>query len=96
MAAETFFINVLRMISIYLKIVVGAVGTFTIGILRIVFICTIESKIGSETAQLFHNYREELYFVDWIIIHLIILLLLSVKLGDTSRNWMKTAPKMYP
>lgn len=76
-AAETFVVNVLRMVPIYIIVVVGAVGTFIVNILRIVSICTIGAKIGSEAAQLFHSYYGELYFIAWIIIYLIILLLLS-------------------
>lgn len=76
-AAETFFVNFLRMIPIYVIVVIGAVGTLIANILRIVYISTIGSKIGSEAAQLFHSYYGELYFIAWILIYLTTLLLLS-------------------
>lgn len=77
--AETFFVNFLRMIPLYAIVVIGAVGTFIANILRIVSICTIGSKAGSEAAQLFHSYHGELYFITWVIIYVIALLLLSHK-----------------
>jgi len=80
MATETLFIDVLRQVPLCLMLVIGAVGTFIANVLRIVTICTIGSKIGSDAAQLFHNYYGELYFIAWIIIYLIILLLLERKI----------------
>jgi len=75
--AESSFINIIRTIPIFLITVIGAVGIFTMNVFRIVTISVIGSKIGSESAHLFHNYRGELYFVVWVIIYLIILLTLN-------------------
>lgn len=77
MAAERLVVNVLRMVPIYVIVVIGAVGTFIVNVLRIVSICTIGSEIGSEAGQRFHSYYGELYFIAWITIYLMILLLLS-------------------
>ena len=88
MTAETFFINLLKMISLYLIITIGATGTFIANVLRIAHISSIGSKIGSEaTNELFHNYYGELYFTSWTIIYLMILLLLSRKIKqDPAKN----------
>ena len=92
-AAKTLFVNVLRMVPIYIIVVIGAVGTFIVNVLRIVSISIIGSKIGRDAGQLFHSNYGQLYFIVWITIYLLILLLLSRRIqprlliqGQASRS----------
>jgi len=52
-------------------VIIGAVGTFFVNVLRIASICLIGlySPPGSGTAELFHTYFGELYFIAWILIY---------------------------
>ena len=88
MYAEIFFINFLRMMPLYAIITIGAAGTFIANVLRIVYISTIGSKIGTEqTTELFHGYYGELCFMSWTITYLLILFLLTRKIGqDSAKN----------
>ena len=52
------------------SLVVGAVGTFFVNILRIVSIVDITITQGDISGQYFHNYLGELYFLFWIVIYL--------------------------
>lgn len=64
-------------ISITRKIIyitVGAIGTFIINVLRIVSYCIIGVKTGQQTAEMFHKYYGELYFIAWIIAYVLIII----------------------
>jgi len=50
-------------------IVIGAIGTFLINVLRVVSYCIIGVNSGQSAAQIFHSYYGELYFIAWIIIY---------------------------
>ncbi len=52
-------------------VIVGAVGTFMVNILRIVSIGIIGGNTGPEASRLFHEYYGELFFVVWIVVYLI-------------------------
>lgn len=52
------------------SLVIGAVGTFFVNILRIVSIIDITITQGDVSGQFFHNYLGELYFLSWIVIYL--------------------------
>jgi thaumarchaeosortase len=52
--------------TIYMLI--GAVGTFFVNVLRIASICIIGLNTGAQAADLFHTYFGEFYFITWIII----------------------------
>ena len=54
--------------------VVGAVGTFFVNILRIVTILKIGADIGTRTADMFHSYYGEMFFIVWIIAYPIIII----------------------
>lgn len=72
-AAETFFVDVLRRVPIFTVIVVGAVGTFVVNVLRIVTIFIIGVYAGSEAALMFHSYYGELYFIAWVMLYLFVI-----------------------
>jgi thaumarchaeosortase len=52
-------------------VIVGAVGTFMVNILRIVSIGIIGGNTGPEASRLFHEYYGELFFVFWIVVYLV-------------------------
>jgi exosortase/archaeosortase family protein len=52
------------------SLVIGAVGTFFVNILRIVSIVDISITQGDAFGQYFHNYLGELFFLFWIVIYL--------------------------
>lgn len=52
-------------------VVIGAVGTFMVNILRIVSIGIIGANTGLEASRLFHKYYGELFFVFWIAVYLV-------------------------
>lgn len=88
-AAETFFVDVIRRIPLFTVIVVGAVGTFIVNVLRIVSICIIGVNAGPEAAQMFHSYYGELYFIVWIIVYLLVIVFgpkMLMKLMNMRRN----------
>lgn len=55
--------------------IIGAIGTYTVNILRIVSIYIIAINQGNSAAQVFHDYYGELYSITWIIAYLIIIIL---------------------
>jgi len=55
--------------------IIGAIGTYTVNILRIVSIYIIAINQGNSAAQVFHDYYGELYSITWIIVYLIIIIL---------------------
>lgn len=72
-SAGTFFVDILRMVPIYVIVAVGAVGTFFVNVLRIVTIAVIGLNTGAEVARLFHDYYGELYFIAWIMLYLFVI-----------------------
>jgi len=52
-------------------VVVGAMGTFMVNILRIVSIGIIGVNTGPEALRLFHRYYGELFFVVWTVVYLV-------------------------
>jgi len=60
-------ISLLRKAVIF---VIGAVGTFMANILRIVTICIIGLRVGSDAAQHFHDYYGEFFFITWMVVYL--------------------------
>ncbi len=57
--------------------VVGAVGTFTVNVLRIVTYFVLLMSQGKESALVFHNIYGEYYFFTWILLY--ILLIVSIQ-----------------
>lgn len=55
-------------------VVIGAIGTFIVNILRIVSICLIGVQKGAEALRIFHEYYGELFFIVWIIAYLLIII----------------------
>jgi len=55
-------------------LVVGAVGTFFVNVLRIVSIIDVFLTSGAEAGTYFHNYYGELFFLGWIVIYLFALI----------------------
>lgn len=55
--------------------IIGAIGTYTVNILRIVSIYIIAINQDMYAAQVFHDYYGELYSITWIIAYLIIIIL---------------------
>lgn len=51
-------------------LVIGAVGTFFVNVLRIVSIISIYIGQGADAGNYFHNYYGELFFLTWIVIYL--------------------------
>lgn len=70
LAAEALIVNVLRMVPVLTIVVVGAVGTFIVNVLRIASIYIIGINVGPEAAVVFHSYYGELYFIVWILLYL--------------------------
>ena len=58
-------------------LVIGAVGTFFVNILRIVSIISITITSGDVTGEYFHNYYGELYFLAWIVLYLFALVFIQ-------------------
>jgi thaumarchaeosortase len=50
--------------------VIGAAGTFAANVARIVTICIVGLKIGTDAAQLLHDYYGEVFFIAWMIIYI--------------------------
>lgn len=65
--------------------IIGAIGTFFANVLRITTICIIGVHNGQESAELFHTYIGELYFITWILIFII-----AIAYGP------KISAKMFP
>lgn len=61
--------------------VVGAAGTFTANVLRIVTIGIIGLRVGSAAAFHFHDYYGEFFFISWILIYLTIIFLAQRTIG---------------
>jgi len=82
-AADTFIVNITRMMPIYVIVAVGAVGTFFVNVLRILTIYVVGLNTKSEAvSRMFHDYFGELYFVAWILTYLI-------AIGYGHRIWTK-------
>jgi thaumarchaeosortase len=60
-------------------VVVGAVGTFFINILRIVTIYIIGINSGDSPAKLFHEFYGEFFFIAWMFIYLSIIFLFETR-----------------
>ena len=54
--------------------IIGAIGTYSVNILRIVSYFIILVNEGIETAQVFHNIYGELYFVVWIFLYILLII----------------------
>ena len=54
-------------------VTVGAIGTFIVNVLRIVSYCIIGINTGRPTAEIFHKYYGELYFMAWMIVYVLII-----------------------
>ncbi len=57
--------------TIYL--VIGAVGTYLVNVLRIVTYFVILFNKGVESAQIFHNVYGDLFFVSWMLLYITVL-----------------------
>lgn len=55
-------------------VVIGAIGTFLVNLLRIVSICVIGVHMGPEALRMFHEYYGELFFIVWIIAYILIII----------------------
>ena len=64
---------------------IGAAGTFTANILRIVTILVVGLKIGHVEANAFHDYYGELFFISWIVIYLVLIVYGSSIINRTRR-----------
>jgi len=53
---------------------IGGVGTFFVNVLRIATICIIGLYNGQQSAELFHTYLGEFYFITWIMIFPLIII----------------------
>jgi exosortase/archaeosortase family protein len=71
---EVLLVNFLRFVPIYIIVVIGAIGTFIVNVLRIVSFCIIGVDTGRSAADLFHKYYGELYFIAWVIAYLLIII----------------------
>ena len=69
-AGEKFVINFFEVSPLFIIVVVGAIGTFIVNVLRIVTLCIIGSHTEMEVWYVFHSYLGELFFIAWIIIYL--------------------------
>lgn len=55
-------------------VVVGAIGTFVVNVLRIVSYFVIGVNAGVQAREIFHKYYGELYFIVWIIAYLLVII----------------------
>lgn len=55
-------------------VVIGAIGTFIVNVLRIVSYCVIGVNAGIGAREIFHKYYGELYFIVWIIMYLLVII----------------------
>ncbi|PVX25436.1 MAG: hypothetical protein CW691_04640 [Candidatus Bathyarchaeum sp.] len=60
-------------------VVVGAVGTFFVNILRIVSILLAGVNSGASLAATFHEFYGEFFFIAWMFIYLTLLYLLETR-----------------
>jgi len=65
-ATKKFMANLLKMAPFFIVFIVGATGTYVVNILRIVSICIIGVN-NQATAEIFHYYYGELFFIGWVI-----------------------------
>ena len=64
-------------ISSFRKIIyfiIGAIGTYSVNVLRIVSYFIILVNEGIDAAQVFHNIYGELYFVVWIFLYILLII----------------------
>jgi thaumarchaeosortase len=71
--------NISRMRKI-IYVVLGAVGTFFVNILRIVTIYVIGINGGNQPAELFHEFYGEFFFIAWMFIYLSLIFLTETRL----------------
>ncbi|MFQ6077427.1 MAG: exosortase/archaeosortase family protein [Candidatus Bathyarchaeia archaeon] len=71
-------------------VLVGAVGTFLVNILRVASICLVGISGGVEVANAFHESYGELYFIGWMFAYVFMIFVIerSVKMkkGQNLRN----------
>jgi len=68
--------------------IIGAIGTFFANILRITTICIIGLNNGQGSAELFHTYIGELYFITWILTFMIAITY-SPKISTKTLPWKR-------
>jgi len=56
-----------------LYFIVGAIGTYSVNILRIIVYFLIRVNEGLDAAQTFHNVYGELLFVVWILLYILLI-----------------------
>ncbi len=61
-------------------VVIGAVGTFFLNILRIATIYVIGVNSGIDPAELFHEFYGEFFFIAWMFIYLSLIFLIETRL----------------
>lgn len=91
-AAEMFIVTVLKNVPLYMVVVIGAIGTYIVNVVRIVSFCIIGVNTGRPAADFFHRSYGEWYFMIWIIAYILaiiyggrILTKLSTLASKTSR-----------
>jgi len=71
-------------------VVVGAVGTFFVNILRIVAILLAGVNHGASLAATFHEFYGEFFFIAWMFIYLSIIYLLETRLIGKISNFRRS------
>jgi len=71
-------------------VVVGAVGTFFVNILRIVAILVAGVNWGASLAATFHEFYGEFFFIAWMFIYLSIIFLFETRLIGKISNFRRS------
>ena len=67
-------------------VIVGAIGTFMVNIVRIVSILLAGVNSGASLAATFHEFYGEFYFIGWMFIFLTIIYLLETRIFKKQKN----------
>ena len=77
-------------------VIVGALGTFFVNILRIVAILLAGVNSGASLAATFHEFYGEFFFIAWMFIYLTILYLLETRIFPKFRKKKEKFPESPP